>query len=145
MGGGNMNLVPHTHPALNAPAAPVPDIRMFERDYERMLKLMRERNSAGIAGPQVGIPFRFFVSKYDNFAVCVNPAWEPVGNERTSKPEATLSKPHYNRYVSRFDQIEAVWTDAKGVQCGRELSGMEARVFQHLCDYLDGKFIWIAT
>lgn len=140
-----MNLVPHTHPALNAPAAPVPDIRMFERDYERMLKLMRERNAAGIAGPQVGIPFRFFVSKYDNWSICINPFWLPQSDERTSKPEATLNKPGFASFVPRFDQIEAEWTDAKGELHSHDLGGMEARVFQHLHSYLDAKPIWKAA
>ncbi len=140
-----MNLVPHTHPALNAPAQDVPDIAMFAREYPKMQKLMRERNSPGLSAPQVGIPFRFFVSKSPNWPVCINPSGTPVGSARTSKPEATLSRPGCNVYVARFDMIDAKWTDEKGAPHELRLGGMDARVFQHLCDYLDGKFIWKAA
>lgn len=137
-----MNLVPYAHPVLTKPATLVGDPRMFADSIPRMQKLMREHKGVGLAAPSVGIPARFFVSTYEKWPVVINPLWVPVGNARTSKLEGSLNRPNFHVYVPAYEKIRATWIDQERKPHEADLEGMEARVFQHLCNQLDGSPIW---
>lgn len=137
-----MNLVPYAHPVLTKAATLVGDPRMFADSIPRMQKLMREHKGVGLAAPSVGIPARFFVSTYPDWLICINPSFVPVGNARTSKLEGSLNRPNFHVYVPAYDKIRASWIDQERKPHEADLEGMEARVFQHLCNALDGAPIW---
>lgn len=132
-----------SHPTLHARGDDVTNLAAFARIVKQAQELMQQHKSPGIALPQVGVSVRIFVSKYMVFPVCVNPAYEPIGDSRTSKLEGTPNKPGWHCYVARWDNITAACIDHEGKEQIAQLSGMEARVFQHLTDACDGKPIFV--
>lgn len=140
-----MNLVPITSPVLWSPAQPVEagDIATWALSIKKMQELMAKHNGACLSAPQVGIPRRFFVTKYGNFTVCLNPHWWPSAPADEiifcSKPEGSPSKPGWSQYVRRCTAITVKFTDEDGKPVSLPLEDIEARVFLHACDYLDGR------
>jgi peptide deformylase len=141
----NLNFLHHSHATLRARGDDVTNLAPFARIVKQAQELMQQHKAAGIALPQLGVSVRIFVSKYDGFPVCANPTYEADGAARTSKLEGTMNKPRWHCYVPRWDYIAAAWIDHEGKEQVAQLSGMEARVFQHLTDACDGKPIFIST
>lgn len=137
-------LVAPDHPALWSRARELtPEDRA---NHQHTIGLMRAAvqkvGAAGLAAPQLGLPLRMFVTKYPDFEVVLNPTWRAVGEEAISKPERCLSSVGFSTYVRRPAKIYAIWEDADGFRKSRLLESMDARVFLHLYDLLDGKPIF---
>lgn len=140
-----MNLVPHDHGALWTPAREFTgeDREIHATTIADLTALIAELGAVGIAAPQVGLSLRLFVSTFPKWPVCINPYYEPVdGFGHTSKPESSLNRKGWSTFVRRSNKIAARWTDADGAGQSDDLDGIEARVFAHLCDYLDGRPIF---
>lgn len=137
-----MNLVETNHPALWTPAERITDFGLLKSAAVKLEALRAKLNAIGLAAPQVGIPAALFITRYQNFAVVFNPVWRELGQDLTSKPEASLSCLGFSTYVPRFDRIHAEWEDEKGKFCQADLDGMPSRVFQHMSDYLNGRPIF---
>lgn len=140
-----MNLVPSTDALLFTAAEELTteDIQWFAETFNEMRCVMLEHSGIGLAMPQVGIGKRAFVTGYEDFPVVINPEFIPMANcPYISRLEGCLSKPGWHTYVRRPAEIHAKWTDAKGHRKGQQLWGIEARVFMHLCDILNGKPIF---
>ncbi len=135
-----MNLVPTDHEALWTPAHQLTDADrvMHQQTFEAMRELMVKLRGVGLSFPQIGLSLRAFVSGYEHWPVVINPTWKAVGLAHVSKLEGSLSKPGWHTYVRRAESIYAQWHDADGFRKTRLLDGIEARVFQHLCSYIDG-------
>ncbi len=123
----------------------------------RMIELMREDEGVGLAGPQVGIPWRIFVAHVPPTdgrspeaspptatvapVVYINPkVTDPVGGLEASE-EGCLSLPDIRGEVLRppIVTIRATGLDGKAfVQTG---AGLLARCWQHEVDHLDGILI----
>jgi peptide deformylase len=141
------------HSVLRGRAAPVadpraPEIRRLAAD---MLETMEDANGAGLAAPQVHVPLRlvmFHVPAHrtiegegpppQGLTVLVNPAIEPLGDEKELGWEGCLSVPGMLGAVPRFKHIRYRGLDLDGNPLEREASGFHARVVQHECDHLDG-------
>lgn len=139
-----MKLVPADHPALRVRAAPIPqqEIGQHVRLYDQLERLRAYMQSTCLSASQVGIELSFFVAKVPEFALCINPSWEARSEQHVSKPEGSPNWPGCNTYVRRCEEIAARFEDRRGIPHEITLSGMEARVFQHACDYLRGEPIW---
>jgi peptide deformylase len=116
------------------------------------VKLIDERNehkAAGVAAPQIGLNKRIFVVG-DNFVsfgrkntlqantIC-NPSWESIDKITYVDMEGCLSFPSLWIPVTRYNRIRVTYQDIAGRHFEHELRGLEARVFQHESDHLDGK------
>lgn len=137
-------LVPPDHPALWTPA---PELTGEDRvNHQHTMELMREAvqkvHAAGMAATQLGLSLRLFISSNEQFPVVINPTWKPVGSDHISKPERCLSRLDFCTYVRRPAKIYAIWDDADGHRKSAMLESMDARVFLHLCDLLDGRPIF---
>lgn len=134
-----IELVAPTHPALRQSAAEVTSIRDQVIPYlAAMRELMATKEGAGLAAPQVGLGLRFFISRIKGCKVAINPRYDPVGHARTSGVEGCLTWPGRRTYVARHDKISATWMDLEGRAHGQELAAMDARIFQHETDHLNG-------
>lgn len=141
---GTPQLVPSDHPALwNRARELTPEDR---QNHQHTIGLMREAVSKvgapGLAAPQLGIPLRMFVTKYEAFPIVINPTYRVVGVDHISKPERCLSSMGYSTYVRRPAKIYACWMDGDGFPKSALIESMDARVFLHLCDLLDGQPIF---
>lgn len=101
---------------------------------------MAKARGLGLAAPQIGHALRVFaVADKSGPIVCFNPAivHRMDGEERGQ--EGCLSYPGVYVYVRRARRILARFQDVTGAWREREFAGLQARVFQHELDHLDGR------
>lgn len=139
------------HPTLRQTAAPVtefgtPELRELVHD---LLDTMRANDGAGLAAIQIGVLKRVVVFELaDNpryphaepvpLTVLVNPALEPLDDERELGWEGCLSVPGLRGLVPRHRRVRYRGFDELGQPIDRAVTGFHARVVQHECDHLDG-------
>ncbi len=114
------------------------------RDLDRLVHIMVTTLNAqswgmklGIAAPQIGINKRVMIMRGK---VYVNPEFTP-----TKAPTETVREGCYSLGKRQFDVQRAKygwakWLDIKGVEHEEKIKGLEAIVFQHELNHLDGKF-----
>jgi len=98
----------------------------------------------GLAANQVGITQRFFGIGHDSFdnfkkpTILYNARMTKISEEVEIGEEGCLSFPgtYYNVY--RAKEIEVEWQNMTGETLGAKLKGLEARVFQHELDHING-------
>jgi len=138
----NNTLVEPKHPALHNPA----DIDPLETDIvwqtvePELFQLMRDRIGIGLAAPQLGNPVNMFVfthSTLGNTAV-YNPEIVFQSEETVNLEEGCLTFPGLFFLVTRPEAVQVKFQNRKGEEQILELSGMDARVFQHETDHLNG-------
>jgi len=109
-----------------------------------MLELMRDGKGVGLAGPQVGLPLRLFVcnttgNPQDN-RVYVNPELSDLeGNAEAG--EGCLSLPEVTVPMRRAESVTMTACDTDGQEFRVTGTDLEARVWQHEHDHLDGRLI----
>ena len=130
--------------ALHAAARSVDD---FGTDLHTLIDDMIETMYAvpgvGLAAPQVGIALRVFVAdpssgrSTSDLRVLVNPEIvEQEGDQR--EEEGCLSLPGFTARVARSAQVVLKGLDREGSPVQLDGEGLQARVFQHELDHLDG-------
>lgn len=137
-----MKLIPPTDPILWEPCNEVQDyVREVMPSVIPMMDIMRKKNGAGLAAPQVGIPLRFFILKGPPFTVVINPEWIVAGaGYRSAGLEGCLSFPQAQSvFKVRQTEIEVAYQRGSDGKFVRELlEDFDARVFQHETDHLNG-------
>ncbi|MSO80311.1 MAG: peptide deformylase [Alphaproteobacteria bacterium] len=143
------------HPILRRIAEPVadPTDQAVRRLAEAMIETMIDADGAGLAAPQVHMPWRMVVVQVpaERLAregetdeagvpptVMINPLIEPLGPEKETAFEACLSVPGLAGPVPRFRRIHYRYQTLCGATVERVVEGFHARVIQHECDHLDG-------
>lgn len=96
-------------------------------------------NGLGLASNQISLDAAVFVTHIQqNLVTMFNPAIEEVSNDKVLMTEGCLSDPGLYLKISRPDMIKASWDDELGARCEATLYGMDARVFLHEYDHLQG-------
>jgi len=128
-------------PVLRAKAKPVreitPEIRAMVDD---MIETMYEEVGIGLAASQVGILLRLMVVGDEDGAsvrVLVNPVIAESGGQVTAE-EGCLSIPGIYAQVTRAAWVKLEARDLEGQPVVIHARGLQARVFQHEMDHLDG-------
>lgn len=131
------------HPSLNIRCMEVLDIlegiRIGEELKEAANFFAKEHKAGclGLAANQLGYLKRVFVAKHrKNFKIYVNPQFEPA-DRPVLKVEYCLSHPGKKFAVRRHRKI---WAWAEN-QERKLLVGLEAEIFQHEMDHLEGKMV----
>jgi peptide deformylase len=126
-------------PVLKQRAAEVDEIDgRLARIVDDMFTTMYEAPGLGLAAPQVGIQRRFFVYDHDEApGVLINPEIRESSGE-WSFHEGCLSIPGLYFEIVRPKQILIVGRDLDGNEVQIEADELEARLFQHELDHLDG-------
>jgi peptide deformylase len=124
-----------------------PELRALLVD---MQDTMAALNGAGLAAPQIGVPWRVVIfgtdapnPRYPDAeivprTVLINPELEPVGAQMEQGWEGCLSVPGMRGLVPRYQQLHYRGVDQGGRAIVRHVSGFHARVVQHEVDHLDG-------
>jgi peptide deformylase len=145
------------HPVLRSEAIAFDgqlDNALLRALIEVMRRTMHAAPGVGLAAPQIGLPLRLAVLEdmwaTDEevarirergplpFMAILNPAYVPVGEERTAFFEGCLSVRGYTAVVRRPARVEARWTAPDGTPRRAEFSGWPARIVQHETDHLAG-------
>ena len=139
-------IVHYPAPSLREPAQPVdPADENVRAVAARMIELMHEADGVGLAAPQVGLPWRVFVTHVGEVdpvdRAFINPELRLPRVELISAEEGCLSLPGVHVQVRRPEiaEIAAVGLDGERFTLSGE--GLLARVWQHENDHLDGILI----
>lgn len=138
-----MKIVMYPDPILEQVATPIENIE----DYRDILLEMKafvenpENKASGIALPQVGISKRAFVAYIDGkVEVFINPRIVKESKKRIGLEggEGCLSIPDASGIVYRPKKIEVVYTTLEGERKTSTLQKLDAIVFGHEEDHLNG-------
>lgn len=110
-----------------------------------MIKLCTKKDGIGLAAPQVGISYKFFVAYFQEFLdwrLFVNPTYRPLAQQMVDSVEGCLTYGTENTYkVKRYTKIFAEWKEediAGGfVTKKQEMTGISAIIFQHETDHIN--------
>lgn len=117
-----------------------------------LLDTMHVANGAGLAAPQIGEDLQVVVfgsgepnPRYPDApivprTVLINPVITPIGEEEQLDWEGCLSVPGLRAMVPRWSKVRYTGFDIYGDPIDRTVDGFHARVVQHECDHLWGKF-----
>ncbi len=129
-------------PVLRRVAEEVTDVDGAMADLcQQMFTAMYEAPGIGLAAPQVGVSQRFFVYDFgDGPSVLVNPEITESDGEWTYN-EGCLSVPELSWEIVRPRSIHLKAYDLGGNEVSLEAEDLEARLFQHEMDHLEGKIL----
>jgi peptide deformylase len=126
-------------PVLKQVARPVEQIDgRLARIVDDMLDTMYDAPGLGLAAPQVGIQRRFFVYDHgEGPSVLINPEIRESAGEWVYE-EGCLSVPGLSWEIVRPKELLLVGLDLDGNEVQIEADELEARLYQHEIDHLDG-------
>lgn len=116
----------------------------------KITKTFEDPEGVGLASTQVGLEERFFIGKIGRqgvkkeddekvpFETFINPEILSWGKKTKSYFEGCLSIPDFYGEVNRFLAIEVRYKNDKGGTITKKLEGVDAWIFQHEVDHLDG-------
>lgn len=124
-----------------------PELRALLAD---MRDTMAALSGAGLAAPQIGVPWRVVIfgtgapnPRYPDAevvpeTVLINPEFAAMGAQIEQGWEGCLSVPGMRGLVPRHLELHYRGVDEFGQAIDRRVSGFHARVVQHEVDHLDG-------
>ena len=140
-----MQLVYYPDPFLLKTAQPLEQIDCeVKARTEEMFELMYREKGVGLAAPQIGWGTRLFIVNVfgeedrSGERVFINPRILDRGEELVVEEEGCLSIPEVRGNVSRPEAILCEYQDLSGEMFREEMNELEARVFQHEFDHLNG-------
>ncbi len=141
-----MELLYYPDPRLRveAAAAPAEADEAFRRAVAEMFRVMYKARGVGLAGPQAGIGRRVIVAnlladpqKSGGEQAFLDPEiLEKIGEVR--EEEGCLSFPGMTAMIVRAEKVVVRYRDLEGETVKRPAEGLEAKLFQHEIDHLDG-------
>ena len=129
-------------PVLRRRAAEVADVdSTLVRIVEGMVETMYSADGVGLAAPQIGVQKRLFVWDLgEGPRTIVNPEIVESDGEWVYD-EGCLSVPGLTWEIVRPKQVHVVGRDLDGNEVSVEADELEARLFQHELDHLDGTLL----
>lgn len=149
--GDHPDLVTIGNPILRTKAKLVTDFRSVRPIYNRLIQLLRELQGAGLAACQIGSDLRIQIVEvrrttlYPNrpespLYVMINPVITEYSAAKTADWEGCFSVPGLMGRVPRSQSVSIKYLDNEGRELHACFEGYLARVMQHECDHLEGKF-----
>ncbi|MEK7129974.1 MAG: peptide deformylase [Patescibacteria group bacterium] len=137
---------------LTSPAKPVTQfdkrLHVLIKEMTAILKATRNPKGVGLAAPQVGVPYRIFVTRpreKDAIRVFINPEIIKRSTEQTegvpereNKLEGCLSIPKIWGRVKRAATLTLRYQDEAGAVHEGSFSGFLATIIQHETDHTNG-------
>jgi peptide deformylase len=141
-----LEIVQYPHPTLRHVSKNLKRVDGELRDMvAQMFEMMYEHEGVGLAGNQVDLPYRLFVTNPTGAAdnkdaeqVFINPVLR-AGHGQAEAEEGCLSIPGVLGQVIRNEKITVEAYDLAGEAFCGEVEGFLARIVQHEVDHLDGK------
>lgn len=142
-------------PVLRKVSEPVAPELFGTAELDRIIAQMSEALDAqpdgvALAAPQIGIPLRIFIARYDRLVapqdpplppevgVYINPEFVRSSKRRVWMDEGCLSVRGIYGKTLRHERATVRACDAKGVPFERGGGGILAQIFQHETDHLNG-------
>ena len=136
-------LLESDHPSLSVPVTEVTDSQEGREQIQQdLVDTMRAKSGIGLSANQIGIGARVFTMYADvkkkDIIVCFNPKIITLSEETVLMDEGCLSYPGLWLKVRRAEGIEVTYENVKGELQEKAMFGLEARVFQHEYDHMEG-------
>lgn len=132
-------------PRLKVTAKEIPEVTDEIRQLaDDMLETMYDANGVGLAGPQIGAPWRIVVIDTDqkddfkNPRVLINPVIVDHNDEFAIGQEGCLSVPDIWEEVERATKVTCEFLDRDGKKQTVEAEGLLGVCIQHEIDHLNG-------
>lgn len=132
----NLQLVTFPHPILAKECTVI--LKNFELVNQVILKMqevMKKYNGIGLAAPQIGLPWRLFITKEQ---VYINPVIEKKSAELIQSFEGCLSIPNMQARIWRHKSITVKAMDEKGKPFTLDYEDRNSCVIQHEYDHICG-------
>ena len=147
-----LDLVPNYDPVLHTPTpefnleeAPVNPVELYKNLAETMLA----KGGIGLAAPQCGLPYRFFVIRTDPIVGMFNCRIVDKSEQTLELEEGCLSVPGLIIKIKRSRIIKARWEELIQKENGvsfetktKVFSDLTARAIQHELDHLNGTMFY---
>lgn len=151
-------IVQEGDPVLRQESQPVPEELFGTAELAQILTDMEEaldaeKDGVAIAAPQIGVPYRIFLVRYDrtippppedmpaplpSLGVYINPVFVKASRRREEMDEGCLSvRGTYGKTI-RHDRATVRARTVDGQTFERGGGGLLAQIFQHEIDHLDG-------
>jgi peptide deformylase len=118
-----------------------PRYHQIIKDMIKLTKTFVDPEGVGLASTQVGLDEQYFVAKMDDgtFKAFFNP--KIIKSSKVTKvyTEGCLSIPNYWGEVTRHLWVDVEYQDLSGKTVREKLRGLEAHIYQHEVDHLEGK------
>ena len=116
------------------------DLSQWKETAEKMFDALKIQNGIGLAGPQVGLLRRIFITHVegDEPRVFINPSIVETSQDTTKYEEGCLSIPGHWADVIRPKTVKVQAWNEKGRSFTLEAGGVLARVILHEYDHLEG-------
>jgi len=134
--------------ALRAATKPIkkitPGLLQTLREMVKLTKTFKDPEGVGLASTQVGLDGKFFVAKktgsseVNDFNIVINPEITWTSKRAKVYFEGCLSIPSYWGEVERYLMIKVKYMDSSGQIIQKTLKGLDAHIFQHEVDHLNG-------
>ncbi|HVM36193.1 MAG TPA: peptide deformylase [Actinomycetota bacterium] len=136
----NLRIRTFGDPVLRERAREIDHITDLHRGLiANMIDTMRDAPGVGLAAPQVGVLERIFVWEVDEeYGAVINPVITGRSRETEIDAEGCLSLPGLVYPVERATAVTLEGIDENGAPVHFEAEGLQAVVFQHEVDHLDG-------
>ena len=140
-----MELVYYPDPRLREVSKKVAQIdESLRAAVPEMFEIMYRARGIGLAGPQAGLGRRVIVANLsgdkeekDQEQVFINPEILDRQGEKREE-EGCLSLPGMAPLITRAEAVRVRYKDLDGKVHERDVEGLEAKLFQHEIDHLDG-------
>ena len=100
-----------------------------------MVNLMKAHRGIGLAAPQIGLNYRFFMMETDMY---INPVILEKSEDIVIDTEGCLSFPGLSMRVKRAKKVIVEYMDIEGKRKEGKFVNYMSRCFQHELDHLDG-------
>lgn len=140
----SLDILKNPNPELRKKSSPVAEDRFGTQELKdlgaELIQAMMDDDGIGIAAPQVGIHERIIVvnMKHTGPAVFVNPRVTRFSTSTIEFEEGCLSVPGIYGIVERPKKVTVEAFTMDGQPVSLNLKHLEAVIFQHEIDHLDG-------
>ncbi|MBI5366384.1 MAG: peptide deformylase [Planctomycetes bacterium] len=140
-----MDILVYPEPSLRDEARPIERVDDRVREVARaMLEAMYAARGVGLAGPQVGFPYRLITlnltGQPEDAHTYLNPELREADGDEVVD-EGCLSFPGLSVPLHRSTRVLVGVEDLEGQRFDVAADGLLARAFQHEIDHLDGILI----
>lgn len=104
-----------------------------------MVENLMESDGIGVAGPQIGLNLQVFIWLWEEtIYAAFNPRFTPTTEEIEIQYEGCLSSPGIQVPVPRWQRGVLDYENARGERLQKAGEGLQARIWQHEIDHLNG-------
>ena len=131
-----ITLIFHPNEILLQPCEEVDfNIIDISKYIDGMVNLMKAHKGIGLAAPQIGLNYRFFMMETDMY---INPVILEHSKDNVIDTEGCLSFPGLAMKVRRAKKVIVEYTDIEGKRKEGKFVDYMSRCFQHELDHLNG-------